>query len=158
MTDAITLIKWYNDNKGRADEARAETGNALWTYLHTLAKNTPPEPEKQKKVYNLVVNAVDAFVCPNCAKKGGMWLEANPYDPENETIGHYLCRFHNRVSEHINQDEGGHKPIYNCEVDVPKIKIKTLEPCVQKEVISQFLEGITDQEIRQKLLSVRICE
>lgn len=154
MPDALELIKWYNDHNGRGDEMRKKVGNAFWTYQHRLAEWTPPEPESQAKAFQNLVTGIATFPCKDCSKHGLEYIKSHPFNPNEETIDKYLCSFHNMVNEHLG------KTIVTCNrnMSIDDIDTKTLEPCVQKEVVSEFLEGITDEELKSKLMAIKVCE
>jgi hypothetical protein len=156
MPDAIELIKWYNDHNGRGPEMRKSVGNAFWTYQHRLAEWTPPEPEAQTRAFQNLVAGVATFPCKDCSSHGLEYIKAHPFNPNDKTIDKYLCEFHNTVNDHLG------KPLVSCgipgAIQEADKSPKVLEPCVEKEVLASFLDGVKDEEIRTKLMSVKVCD
>ncbi|MHB8154318.1 MAG: ERV1/ALR-related protein [Bacillati bacterium] len=154
MPDALELIKWYNERNGRGNEMRKKVGNAFWTYQHKLAEWTPPEPEAQTRAFQNLVAGIATFPCKECSSHGLEYIKSHPFNPNEETIDKYLCQFHNMVNDHLG------KPSYNCTgvISTEQSEVKAIDPCVEKEVLSRFLDGVKDEEIRAKLMSIKVCD
>jgi len=150
---------WYNENIAKSKEMREQVGQALWNYRHTLAKYVPPDPKSQFNAYKSLISDVASFPCHKCRDHGLEWLRNNKFNPKEENIETYTCRFHNAVSQSICETQNICKPIYNCKTLEP-LEVNTFnnDGCIPEKIRDIIMKQSNDSTLISYINKLKICD
>lgn len=111
-TDAIGAEDQHRTEIPGAPPSPAELGNSGWNILHSAGAVYPYEPTDEQKdaMEKFLYGFSFAYACNWCAYHMRTYLKENPpIVTDKHALSTYLCRFHNRVNEHLK------KPEYDCD-------------------------------------------